>query len=70
MVADDMFESVSPKVPLSQPKGTISLSHSSCSFEGVFKTADFRRKMLYGDKRWGEFARDGGIGVGSDRLGR
>ena len=69
MTADDLRDSVSPNMSLSQSKGTISLNHSSCSLEGVFRAAGLRRKTLYGDTRWGELARDGGMGMGSDRLG-
>ena len=63
---------LAPNVPFSQFKGTISPSHSSSSLEGVIGGTDLRRKTLYGDKRCGEFVRDGGMGAGfkSHRLGR
>jgi hypothetical protein len=70
VASDDALERFSSRVPCSPSMGTISLNHSSSSWEGVFSIAGFRRNMLYGDERWGEFVRDGGTGVGSHRFGR
>lgn len=49
--SDTALKSFSSKVSCSLFNGTMSLNHSSSSWEGVVRIAGFRRNTLYGDER-------------------